>query len=73
MSTLKLLRELKKELAKDGITFTVDTGQKAHPKLTVTYPDKSVRHFNAPSSPVEQTEAIRYMVKLIKQPMRTHA
>ena len=73
MSTLKLLRELKKELAKDGITFTVDMSAKAHPQLTVTYPDKSVRHFNAPSSPREQNMAIRYMVKLIKQPIRANA
>ena len=67
-----MLRELRRALKSEGITFTVEMTAKAHPKLNVIYPDGTTRLVVVSSSPRNEGDVIKGALALIHAPRRPH-
>lgn len=66
MSTRKILRELKRALDEDGIQFSYTMDRSGHPKLLVTHVDGRIQRCTCASSPHDDTECVKYMLRIIR-------
>lgn len=60
-----MLRELRRALAREGITFTHEITRKAHPKLTVTHVCGTTQIVSLSSSPRDEGYAVEDVLRNI--------
>jgi hypothetical protein len=66
MSTLKMLRELKRQLEVIGCSCVVDTSV-SHPKVVITHPDGAVQQLSMASSPRDESHRITNAMQEVRR------